>query len=403
VNRCRWLPVVLLVVLGRSSPVISGEWNRFRGPNGSGVSHATTVPIQWTEKDYHWRIQLPGAGHSSPVVWGDRIFLTASEPRGAKGTILCLSTEDGKILWQRGYETKTRAQHGDNCFASSTPVVDAQCLYVTWGASDQLVLLALDHDGHQRWCENLGAFHCGHGSAISPILCGDLIVLANDDRADAFLVAVDRKSGTTRWRIDRRSAKASYATPCIFKPKGGPEQLIFGSTAEGLAGVDPATGTIEWQISELPRNTPSTRWISSPTTAHGLVIATYAVGSHGLEVIAVRPGCKATHTAPRMEYTIDTGVPSVPCPLVNGELLFLCTNDGIFSCHRVMTGERLWSERLDGDFYASPVCVNDRLYCISKQGEVFVLAASEAFKLLARNSLGERTFATPAIADAGRE
>ena len=397
-NHRQLLPVVLLVLFKLNSPVISGEWTRFRGPNGSGVSNAITVPIQWTEKDYNWKIKLPGVGHSSPVLWGDRIFLTCSEKRAAKGTIVCLSTEDGRILWERGYETKTRAQHADNCFASSTPVVDEKCVCVTWGASDQLMLLALDHDGHDRWCRNLGAFQCGHGTAISPIICGDLLVLANDDRVNAFLIAVDRATGTTRWRIDRRSAKASYATPCIFKPKDGPEQLVFGSTAEGLASVDPATGTVNWQISELPRNTPSTRWISSPTTAHGLVIATYAVGSHGLEMIAVRPGSKAKHTAPLVEYTIDTCVPSVPCPLVNGELLFLCTNDGILSCHRVMTGERLWSERLGADFYASPVCVHDRLYCTSKDGVVFVLATSETFKLLARNSLGELTYATPAIA-----
>jgi len=392
------LPIIFSVLAGLNSPVMSGEWPRFRGPNGSGASRATTVPIEWTEEDYNWRIKLPGVGHSSPVLWGERIFLTCSQERAADGTILCLSTEDGRIVWERGYETKARVQHADNCFASSTPVVDEECVYVTWGAPDQLVLLALDHNGQQKWRRNLGVFQCGHGSAISPILCGDLVVLANDDRAQSFLVAVDRNTGTTRWRIERRSAKASYATPCIFKPKDEPKQLIFGSTAEGIAGVAPDTGSVIWQISELPRNTPSTRWISSPTTSHGLVIATYAVGSHGLQVIAVRPGSKAKNTAPLLEYTIETCVPSVPSPLVNGDLLFLCTNDGVLSCHRVLTGERLWSERLGADFYASPICVNDRLYCISKKGVVFVLGASEAFELLARNSLGELTYATPAIA-----
>jgi len=392
------LPVILFVFAGLSSSVMSGEWPRFRGPNGSGTSRATTVPIQWTEKDYNWRVKLPGVGHSSPVLWGDRIFLTCSQERAADGTILCLNTGDGRILWERGYETEARIQHVDNCFASSTPVVDEECVYITWGAPDQLVLLALDHNGQEKWRRNLGVFQCGHGSAISPILCGDLVVLSNDDRAQSFLVAVDRNTGTTRWRIERRSGKASYATPCIFKPKDGPRQLIFGSTAEGIAGVDPDTGSVIWQISELPRNTPSTRWISSPTTSHGLVIATYAVGSHGLQVIAVRPGSKTKNTGPFLEYTIETCVPSVPCPLVIGDLLFLCTNDGILSCHKVLTGERLWSERLGADFYASPICVNGRLYCISKKGVAFVLAASEAFELLARNPLGEMTYATPAIA-----
>jgi len=234
---------------------------------------------------------------------GERILLTCSGERSADGTILCLSTEDGRIVWECGYETETRVQHADNCFASSTPVVDEKCVYVTWGSTDQLTLLALDHNGQQKWRRNLGVFQCGHGSAISPILCGDLVVLANDDRAQSFLVA-----------------------------------------------VDPDTGSVIWQISELPRNTPSTRWISSPTTSHGLVIATYAVGSHGLEVIAVRPGSKTKNTVPLLEYTIETCVPSVPSPLVNGDLLFLCTNDGVLSCHRVLTGERLWSERLGADF-----------------------------------------------------
>ena len=107
-NHRQLLPVILLVLFALNSPVISGEWARFRGPNGSGISNATTMPIQWTEKDYNWTVKLPGVGHSSPVLWGDRIFLTCSEKGAAGGTILCLSTEDGGILWERGYETKTR-------------------------------------------------------------------------------------------------------------------------------------------------------------------------------------------------------------------------------------------------------------------------------------------------------
>jgi len=396
---CRQLPpVILLVFFASNSSVISGEWTRFRGPNGSGVSNAATVPTKWTEKDYNWKIKLPGAGHSSPVLWGNRIFLTCSEDRGCQASLLCISAGDGEILWEHGYETKSRRQHSDNCFASSTPAVDKNCVYLAWGAPDQLVLLALDHNGKQKWRWSLGTFDGGHGSAISPIICKDLIVLANDHPGKSFLAAVDRNTGKTRWRIERGSGKASYATPCIFKPKDGPEQLIFGSTAEGLASVDPDTGAVNWVLSALPRNTPSTRWVSSPTTAGGLVIATYAFGSHGLQAVAVRPGSKDGNTAPQLEYTIEKCVPSVPSPLVNGELLFLCTNDGIISCHRVLTGQRLWSERLEGAFYASPICVNGRLYCISKKGEVFVIAASESFELLARNSLGELTYATPAVA-----
>ena len=397
-NHRRLFLIVMLVFFGLEPPVISADWTRFRGPNGSGIGSAARVPIRWTEEDYNWMVKLPGVGHSSPVLWRDRIFLTCSDPRGADGKILCLSTEDGSGVWECGYATKKRVQHADNCFASSTPLVDEKHVYLTWGARDQLVLLALDHNGQQKWRRNLGTFQCGHGSAISPIRRGELVFLANDDRARSFLVAVDRTTGATRWRIERRNGKASYATPCIFKAKNEAEQIIFGSTAEGLAGVDPDTGSVIWQMSELPRNTPTTRWISSPTTAHGLVIAAYAFGNHGLQVIAVRPGSKSKGTAPLLVYTIKTCVPSVPCPLVNGNLLFLCTNDGIVSCHRVLTGERLWSERLGADFYASPVCVHDRLYCTSKDGVVFVLATSETFKLLARNSLGELTYATPAIA-----
>jgi outer membrane protein assembly factor BamB len=397
-----------ILVFASTAEAGEGEWSRFRGPNGSGISDAVTMPATWTAGDYNWTVKLPGVGHSSPVVWGGRIFVTSAEPKTAKRFVLCLSSADGRVLWQREYPSQTYKQHRDNCYATATPAVDDAGVIVTWSTPKQVVLLALDLEGNEVWRRDLGPFVAQSGSGISPILHEDLVVLANDqddpkldpgekkDPPDpagkSFLIAVDRKSGRTRWQVERPTSFAGYGTPCVREAEDGRRELIFTSTARGITGVDPQTGRINWELNQELRD----RTIGSPVLGAGLVFAGSGVSVAGRRCVAVRPGSRAQEAT--VAYEIKRSVPMVPTPLVKDGRLFLWGDNGIVSCLKAATGELIWRERVEGAFYGSPVWVNDRLYCIAKNGDVVVLAASDKFEVVSRVPLGESSFATPAVA-----
>ncbi|MCL5098686.1 MAG: PQQ-binding-like beta-propeller repeat protein, partial [Candidatus Omnitrophica bacterium] len=191
----------------------------------------------------------------------------------------------------------------------------------------------------------------------------------------------------------RRSSQSAYSTPCIYQPNGGQPELIFTSTAHGITAVDGATGKVKWEMDKVFRD----RCVSSPVMANGLVIAGAGYGVTGFHYVAVRPGSSEDGSAPALVYEVKKPVPLVPTPLVVGDRLFLWGDNGQVSCLRADTGELVWRERLEAEFYSSPVCVNHRIYCVSKEGEVFVLAVSDKLEILARMQLGEPSFATPAV------
>jgi len=407
------LSVPALVLLASGTCAAQQEWSRFRGPNGTGMSSATTIPVEWSDQDYNWKVELPGIGHGSPVLWRNRIFLTCCDSDTAERTVLCLDTADGQVVWRRDYPSKMYRQHRDNGYASATPAVDADGVVVTWTTPQEVVLLALDPGGRNMWRRSLGPFVGMHGSGTSPIIVGDLVVLANDQENPAilarllgrkdpggsagksFLIAVDRKTGETRWEVPRRTALAPYSTPFVRRPSGSDPELIFTSTSHGITAVDLATGKINWEIDDVFRD----RCVGSPVSAQGLVIAGYGYGSRGTRYVAVRPGSRRQGLKTALAYEVTRSVPLVPTPLVKDGRLFLWSDDGVVTCLKVASGEVIWRERVGGAFYGSPVCVADRLYCIAKDGDVVVLAASEEFEVLARVPLGEPSFSTPAVSN----
>ncbi len=407
----RTLSISVFLLLGSPTYAAGQEWARFRGPNGSGLSDATTVPVKWTDRDYNWKVELPGVGHGSPVLWGERIFVTCGDPDTARRTILCLDTADGHTVWRRDYPSKTFRQHRSNSYATATPAVDADGVVVTWTTPQEVVLLALDADGRQRWRRSLGPYVGMHGSGSSPIIVEDLVVLANDQEdlkflaslmgrenptgpsGKSFLIAVDRHTGATRWQVPRRTTLSAYSTPCLVRPDGGPPELIFTSTSHGVTAVDPATGKVNWEVDDVFRD----RCVGSPVWTPGLVIAGYGHGSRGSLCVAVRPGSRSEGRRPALAYEITKSVPLVPTPLVHRGRLLLWGDDGVVTCLKVSGREVIWRQRVGGSFYGSPVCVNNRLYCIARDGEVVVLAAGEKFAVLARVPLGEPSYATPAV------
>ncbi|MBI2825600.1 MAG: PQQ-binding-like beta-propeller repeat protein [Planctomycetia bacterium] len=386
-----------LTAVGLSVPALPAaaqEWTRFRGPNGAGISAATTVPATWTEKDYNWQVELPGIGHSSPVLWGDRIFLTSANEETGERTAVCLSTADGHVLWQRQYASKIHPKHLRNSFASPTPAVDERQVYFSWSTPDEYTLLALDHDGNEKWKLNLGPYVSQHSAGPSPIIYQDMVILGNDQDGASSLVSVDRANGQLRWQTPRQSQFVSYATPCVLKRDGLAEELIFLSGAHGVSGVDPKTGKTRWEISVFDKRT-----VASPVLAGGLVLGSCGSGAGGNYVAAVRPGTPDGSVAPEEVWRITDSAPYVPTMVAKGDLVFLWSDKGVASCVQAADGKVLWKQRVGGNYSGSPVCAGDRLYCIGEDGVVVVLAASEKYELLGRNPLGEDSRSTPTVAD----
>jgi outer membrane protein assembly factor BamB len=371
------------------------EWTRFRGPNGSGVSQARTVPLHWTEKDYNWKVRLPGMGHSCPVLWGERLFVTSAEEKG-KRTLLCLDAGDGRRLWAREFAGSRHGKHHDNSYASSTPAVDEHQVYVCWANSKEYLVIALSHDGKEVWRTDVGTFQSGHGFGASPIVHEDLVILANDQDGPGFLIALESKSGKVRWKLPRRS-RATYTTPCIYRPKDKPAQLIFTNYEHGVTALDPQTGKIVWELDVFDKRHIETA-IGSPIVAGDLVLASCGWLGVRQEMVAVHPPVGEADAKPKEVYRMGRSASLCTTPLVVDDLLFLWGDGGIVTCADRDSGKVYWRERVPGSYYASPVSVGERLYNISRDGEVVVLAASKRYQLLARNRVGEGSHSTAAVA-----
>lgn len=371
------------------------EWTRFRGPNGSGVAAAPGLPVKWTEDDYSWTAELPGTGNSSPVVWGDRLFVTAADEDSGTRFLLCLAADSGKTLWTRQFEFSSYKKHKNNSFASSTPCVDSDHVYVLWQSKAGSSLSAISHDGEPVWEYDLGNYTHGQGGATSPIVVGDRVILSNDQKSPSFLLAVDRLTGKEQWKVPRLGKRACYSTPCVFRSTGRGDELIFTHCYEGIVGVDPATGKQNWHIDVFGRS--SQRALGSPVVTDNVVVATSGAAAGERQLVAVRPsGSKGSASAVEAWRSVKM-TPHVPTPVIHDGRLYIVSDQGIASCVDAESGELLWKGRLNGSYFGSPVCVNGVIYCIDLDGTVAVFQTGDSFKLLARVPLGEGSKATPAV------
>ncbi len=397
-RRLACLPLLLLASGPALAAAAPASWPRFRGPDGAGLAEGAKVPVSWSEADIAWKVDLPGYGHSSPVAWGDRVFVTCSDKATAKRVVLGLKAADGAVLWKREYDSQPHPMNKMNSYAAATPAVDAERIYVTWTTPAQVTLLALGHDGKEAWRrDDIGPYASQHGSGASPIVWEDLVILPNDteekEGRESFILAVQAKTGKMAWKHVRKSVKASYGTPCLLRPPSGPPQLIYAGKDHGFTGLDPRTGKLIWELDTVF----PLRVVGSPMVAGDLVVASCGEGGKGHSVVAVRPGTREKPGDAAVAWTLTKSVPYVPTPVLGKGLLCLWSDGGIVQCVRPATGEVVWLERVGGEYFASPVCVDGRIYNVSKAGEVVVLAAGEKFEVLARNPAGEGAYATPAV------
>lgn len=376
-------------------PGAEGNWARFRGPNGTGISLDPNIPVEWTESDFLWRVPISGTGHSSPCVWGEFVFVCTASDDGLQRSLLCLDAATGTTHWTRELEFEVDQKHEKNSYASCSPATDGERVYVGFSSENQNSLFAFDFDGKEIWRYELGPYKSQHGSGTSPVVFEDLVFFGNDQDGPSSIAAVDRKTGDERWKVERKGDVVSYSTPFILNRPGVAPEVVFSSKAEGVAAFNAHTGELHWKSEPFEHRT-----VSSAAYDEGIVIQTCGGGGVGKFMFAIRPGGVSGGTSDLdVVWTRSRTLPYVPSPIVYGEHVYLWGDNGVVNCVETSTGTNVWTERVQGMFSGSPVCVDGKLYCMSEDGEAVVLAAAPEFKLLARNPVGETSHSTPAVAN----
>ena len=383
------------------------EWTRFRGPNGQGISAAKTIPVKWTENDYHWKVKLAGGGHSSPVVWQDIVYVTGADTQKGIGYLQAISITNGKELWHEEYSFAKYSINSRNSFASSTPTVNAQGVYVLWPMAKEVILEALSHKGKPLWKRVFPGIVSRHGGGTSPVIINDMVVFTLENRAgthspDSVWLALDAQTGKNRWTCRRDSpSHVSYSAPCLFPPPASAgtmkPQLVFTSKAHGFTGLDPLTGKVVWEYQSAFKQ----RVVSSPVIADDVILCTCGSGGYGRGLVAVRPDKTDPTRTPQKVYSMafEDMHPYVTTSLALDGFIYMFQDLGEISCIRAVTRERFWREKTKFKFYASPIWIHGNIYCATRAGEIVVIkATSEKYELLAVNPLGEKSHSTPAVA-----
>lgn len=391
----------VLVALGRPTAPAAEDWRQFRGPDGQGISQSEGLPVSWSEgRNVLWRTPLSGAGGSSPIVVGDHIYLTCYTGYAVPGSsggdltalqrhVLCLQRADGKLLWKQDVPAAQpeQARGRDHGYASSTPLADADRLYVFFGRSG---VFAFTHQGRQLWQADVGSKTHEWGSAASPVPHKDLVIINAAVESDS-LVALNKATGKPAWRAG--GMKESWNTPILVPVTGGKQELVVAIAGKVL-GFDPDTGEPLWSCAT------GIGWYMVPSLVHDRDVV-YCIGGRTGGALAVRAGGRGDVTASRRLWTLNKGS-NVSSPLFHaGHLYWLHEHLGIAYCVEAATGKVVFEERLGnaGQFYASPILAGGRLYGVTRNGRGFVLAARPQFEPPTRNELGDRSSfdASPAV------
>jgi outer membrane protein assembly factor BamB len=380
------------------SSASAAEWARFRGPNGVGIASGKDIPIEWSDKDgILWKVPI-GPGNSSPVVWGNRVFLQSASADGKERRLLCLNVADGRIMWSEQVPGNRVRTHNKNSLASSTPATDGERVYAMFWDGQEMFVYAYDFKGQLVWKRALGSHKSQHGAGVSPMVYRDKVILANDQDGSSVLVAMEAKTGKIAWQVERPAFRACYSTPFLLDQPGQPIELIVGSTA-GVASYQPDTGSVNWNWTWRFSGDPL-RTVSSPIFNQGMIFANSGDGKGDRHTVAIKAGGTGDVTKNNFVWENKRVFPYVPCMLAWGDHIYFVNDKGIAACHVAKTGAEVWSERLgNADVTASPVLIDGKIYAINEAGTVFVFPAATTFKLLGKTSMGEGVMATPAVAD----
>jgi outer membrane protein assembly factor BamB len=392
----------LLLLTASYAP--ADNWPYWRGPDNNGICKEERLPVQWSAtKNVLWKVPLPGMGGSTPILWGDRIFLTSGE--GKNLILLCLDT-NGKTLWKRtlGSAKRLLIKGGEANEASASPSTDGKHVWAFVGSGD---LACFDFEGKEIWKINVqdryGRFQIQHGLHNTPLLHEDRLYLSLLHSGGHWVIALDKATGKEVWKVGRKSdaqgeSREAYSSPCLGRDGKEAYLVVLGcdyTTAHRLSD-----GSELWRVGGLnPKNSYAFRIISSPVAVPDLIVVPTARGG---PVVAVKPEARGTIKPgnPGEQWRRSTGAPDVPSPLVHNGLVYLCRETGVLICLDAKTGKELYQQRLHAARYrASPVYADGKIYATARDGTFSVLKAGPTFELLAANVLPDEFTASPAIAN----
>lgn len=378
------------------------NWPQFRGPTGQGTSTETGLPLRWTAtENVVWKTSIPGESWSSPIVWDDHVFVTSATEGGVSCRLLSLHRKTGEILWNKEvFQQALHRKEGRNTYATPTAATDGEGVYACFGDGS---FAALSFAGEVVWTNRDYPFYSQHGLGTSPVLHRDLLIMARDGSSQgedkslgwqkpwdqAFILALDVRTGRERWKAHRGWSRISHGVPTFWGHDGRVE--IVSEAGDVVQGFDAKTGVRLWSSEVIGEGK-----VPSTVIGEGLVFT--AGGWGGKESSkAFRLGGEGGLTEPRLVWEQKKGMPKVPSMLYLKPYLFAITDYGLATCMIAATGEIVWQQRLGGKFSASPVAAERRIYLVADNGETTVIETGPEFKILAKNPLGEKVQASPAI------
>jgi outer membrane protein assembly factor BamB len=378
-SRLMFALLLLSTALGRTAPAADWNWPQWRGPNQDGHTKETGLPTKWDDSSVVWKAPLKGEGQSSPVVWGERIFLTQSRNRGRQRVVLCINRNDGRILWEKTAWTGTpEATHNMNGWASSTPVTDGKHVYALFGKGGGLFCYTVG--GSLVWNKELGAFKGPWGTAASPVLHGDYVILNGDADANSFLAAYDKTTGKQVWRMPRED-KRGWSTPIFVKVGDHEELVINGHSA--VRGYDPKTGKELWRVKSFNGR-------GSPTVTPGGDGLLFVLNGLRGDFYAVKPGGSGDATATHMVWhTPRGGGRDLPSPIAIGKyVLAINMRNAVLTNYDAASGKELYKSRVGKPQYtATPISYDGLALFLNESGETLVVKPGPKLNIVARNRI----------------
>jgi outer membrane protein assembly factor BamB len=388
-----FLALALALALAPLTPRAAAEnWPAWRGPRGDGTSLETSAPTRWSAtQNIVWKTAVPGVGHSSPIVWGDRIFTATALPEKQERSLLCLDRRSGQLLWRQTVLTAPlETKSGDNSFASCTPATDGVRVYVAFLEVNQIAVAAFDLNGKPLWFVRPGEFQNDHGFASSPILYEDMVLLSAQGKQGNFLVALSRTDGHTVWKKALDHPSNSFGQPLARLLAGRPQIVLYGDKT--VSSFDPKSGDRLWFV-----ESPSTDFVLTPVFSEqaGLLLASSSWPR--MELQAIKPDGQGDVTSTKIVWKSVPGTPYVPSPIAVDRFFLTVSESGNeIYCFEAATGRVLWHQPF-GHSHASPVSANGLVYFLNDKGVAHVVKAAEKYERVASNDLGEKCYASPAF------
>jgi outer membrane protein assembly factor BamB len=381
----------------------ASDWPSFRGANGHGSSDGN-LPDSWTDKDYAWRFSLGSRDVGSVTIANGRAHLLAFDPKTSSLTLHAISLNGGSSVWKKSFPIGQYHMHARNSHAASTPTIANDRIYICYADNDHTWLRCFDLAGEEVWNRDFGPWQSDHGFGTSPAVIDSMVLLYDSQQAEQLpegkqpsherMIAVDAETGKDRWMTPLKATRTCYGIPVAYRgAANGKTQIIDAGTGNGIFGLDANTGTLLWELPVFDK-----RIVSTPMVIGDLAIATCGSGGGGNSLVAVKiPATEAD--SPEMVYRLERAAPYVPTSAVHDDCLMMVSDNGIASRVRVADGEVVWSQRIGGNYGASPIVIGDKMLVISLDGNATVLQCSGTFKKLGEVALGGPVGASPAYAD----